>query len=220
MDVVGGLVEVVFVVDLAHDLLEHILDGHQAGDAAVLIDDDGDVIAVGAELPEQVVETLGFRNEHRRPQDLADAQFLASVYPQEILGQEDAYDLVQIAIHHRKARMAALDDARQELLGRGRDVDDIHARARHHDVACRQLGGLQHALDHGKRLRVQQVALACGMQECDELLAVFGFAHQERREALEQAGSCLGGKFFHGNDDGGVAEGRRETRCLVSPYAA
>ena len=72
------------------------------------------------------------------------------------------------------------------------DVDDIHLRARHHDVAHLQLGDLQHAFDHGQRVGVQQVALVGGVQQLDQLLAVFRLAHQDRAEALEQSGFGCG----------------------------
>jgi hypothetical protein len=36
---------VVFVLDVADDLLQDVLDGDEARDAAVLVDDDGDVVA-------------------------------------------------------------------------------------------------------------------------------------------------------------------------------
>ena len=44
------------VLDLADDLLEHVLDGDQPGGVAELVDDDRDVVAVGAEVAQQVVE--------------------------------------------------------------------------------------------------------------------------------------------------------------------
>ena len=71
-DVVLGLVEVVLVLDVADDLLEHVLDGHQAGDAAVLVDHDRHVVAVarGSRL-QQHVQPLRFGDEHRRAQHLA-----------------------------------------------------------------------------------------------------------------------------------------------------
>src|ERR1700748_3333350 len=42
-DVVFFLIEVVFVLDVADDLLEHILDRDEARNTAVLVDDDRDV---------------------------------------------------------------------------------------------------------------------------------------------------------------------------------
>ena len=60
-DVVLALVEVVLVLDVADDLLEHVLDRHEARHAAVFVDDDRDVVAVGAELAQQHVEALRLR---------------------------------------------------------------------------------------------------------------------------------------------------------------
>ena len=44
------VLDVELIVDLADDLLDHVLDGDQARDAAVFIDHDRHVIAVAAEL--------------------------------------------------------------------------------------------------------------------------------------------------------------------------
>ena len=55
----AGLLGVVLVGDLADDLLEDVLDGDDAGGAAVLVDDDGDVPALRLHLAQQVVDRLG-----------------------------------------------------------------------------------------------------------------------------------------------------------------
>src|SRR3546814_18489919 len=55
----GVLGVVVLVVDLADDLLQHVLDGEMAGDAAVLVDDDRPVVARLAELAKQHVQGIG-----------------------------------------------------------------------------------------------------------------------------------------------------------------
>ena len=65
-DVVGAVVEVEFVLDVAHDLLQHVLDRHKPRYAAVLVHDDRDVIAIGAELAQQHVHALALGHEHRR----------------------------------------------------------------------------------------------------------------------------------------------------------
>jgi hypothetical protein len=57
------------------DLLEHVLDRHQAGHAAVLVDHDRHVVAAGAELAQQHVEALRLGHEHRRAQHLAHVEF-------------------------------------------------------------------------------------------------------------------------------------------------
>ena len=50
---------VVLVLYLAHDLIEQVLDGHEAGRAAVLVEHDGDVHATALERAQQIV------HEHR-----------------------------------------------------------------------------------------------------------------------------------------------------------
>jgi hypothetical protein len=61
-------------------------------------------------------------------------------------------------------------------------------RARDHDFAHLAFGDLQHALHHGQRIGIQQVALVGGMQQLDQLLAVFRFAQQKCGEAFQQTG--------------------------------
>src|SRR5690606_22971021 len=58
-------VRVVLIADVADDLLEHIFDRDEPGDAAVLIDDDRHVMMADAKLLEQHVEALALRNESR-----------------------------------------------------------------------------------------------------------------------------------------------------------
>ena len=50
-DVVGVLIDVVeFIIDFTHDLLEHIFDRDQAGDAAELVNHNGHVVALEFEV--------------------------------------------------------------------------------------------------------------------------------------------------------------------------
>ena len=92
-----------------------------------------------------------------------------------------------LPLGHGKARVRGLDDERNELVGRLADVDHVHLRARHHDVARLQLGDLQHAFDHRERVGVEQIALVRGAQQLDQLLAVLGLAHDEGRDAARAA---------------------------------
>ena len=63
------LLDVVLVLDLAHDLLEQVLDRDQARRAAVLVEHDRDVDLAPLELVEQVVDRHRLRHEHGRPQE-------------------------------------------------------------------------------------------------------------------------------------------------------
>ena len=68
------LVDVELVVDVAHDLLDGVFDRDEPGDPTVLVDHDGHMVAVAAELLEQDVNPLGFRHHHRRTRALADVE--------------------------------------------------------------------------------------------------------------------------------------------------
>ena len=62
------LLGVVLVLDLADDLLEEVLDGHEAGRPAVLVEHDRDVDLAPLELVQQVVDGHALGHEHRRPE--------------------------------------------------------------------------------------------------------------------------------------------------------
>jgi hypothetical protein len=86
-----------FILDLTDDLLEHVLDRHQARNATVLVDHDRHVVAVLAELAQQYVETLALRHHRRPAQQFADVEARAIVVEdvgQEVLGEKDAEHVV------------------------------------------------------------------------------------------------------------------------------
>ncbi len=88
---VGLVLLIEFIVDFADDLLQRILDRHQAGNAAVFIHDDRHVIAIAAEFLQQHVDALGLRHEHRRSHALADVKpvlriLFAGEHAQQVLG--------------------------------------------------------------------------------------------------------------------------------------
>ena len=92
------LLLVVLVLDLADDLLEQVLDGHEAGGPAVLVEHDRDVDLAPLELVEQVVDAHRLGHEDGGPQERA-AALGRSVAErlqerQQVLGVEDADDLV------------------------------------------------------------------------------------------------------------------------------
>lgn len=57
--------EVGFVVDLADHLLEQVLDGDDAVDRAVLVDDDGELLSFRPEPPQGVGDPHAIRHHHR-----------------------------------------------------------------------------------------------------------------------------------------------------------
>uniref|UniRef100_A0A1I8A2A8 NAD-specific glutamate dehydrogenase n=1 Tax=Steinernema glaseri TaxID=37863 RepID=A0A1I8A2A8_9BILA len=164
------------VLDVADDLLQHVLDGHQACHAAVFVDDDGHVVVVGAKLAQQHVQALGLGHEGGRAQQVLDVEAVAVLLEdqrQQVLGQQYAKHVVVALADHRVARMRGVDHCRQELARGLRRLDADHLRARHHDVAHLQVGDLDRTFDDGQGLAVEQLVLVRFAQQLEELLAVF-----------------------------------------------
>src|SRR5690349_22265660 len=67
---------VVLVGDVAHELLDQVLEGHEAGDAAVLVDDHREVVGLDLHLAQQRVGLHRVGHEHRGPHELADREAL------------------------------------------------------------------------------------------------------------------------------------------------
>ena len=66
-----GLVDVELVDDLADELLDQVLEGHDAGGAAVLVDDDGEVELAGLHLAHEGGDPFGLGDVVRRSAHLA-----------------------------------------------------------------------------------------------------------------------------------------------------
>ena len=147
-DVVLGLVEVVLVLDVAHDLLDHVLDGDEPRHAAVFVHDDRDVVAVGAEFLEQHVQALGFRHEHGGPEHLADVELLLGVEAQQVLREEDADHVVAVVLEdgETRGRLSITNGMNASGLSAA-SIMSVWERGKS-DVADLRLGHLQHALDH------------------------------------------------------------------------
>ena len=172
--------DVVLVLDLADDLLDQILDGDEAVDAAELVDDEGEMLARQAHLQQQVEDAHGGCHE----QDLAQIRLqiegrmfdagAAGPRRQQILDVDEADDVVEGLAIDRQARMAMGAELAQQIfiadvLGHGGDVG-----ARNHDIAGRDIAqpddvAQQAALAGGDRLVVMAaVALRLGL--LDDLL--------------------------------------------------
>ena len=180
---------VVFVVDLADDLFEHVLDRDQTGDAAVFVDHDRHVVARLAELAQQHVEALGFGNQHRWAQQRVGAvrAIVGDHAAQQVLGQQDAEDLVLVLAVHRETRMAGFDHALHQFQQRGLGGQGHHLRARDHHVADGEVGNGDRAFHHSQGVGGDQ-AIGLGIaQQFDQIFAGAGFAGKHRADALQPA---------------------------------
>src|SRR5579884_398276 len=73
-DLLDGLLgHVELVLDLAHDLLEQVLERRDADHRAVLVDDHGEVVVRAPELLQQRGEVFGLWNDVRRPEETVEA---------------------------------------------------------------------------------------------------------------------------------------------------
>src|SRR5690554_4137568 len=172
---VGVFVEVVLVINLTDDLLDHVLDGHQLCQAAVFVHDHRHVIAAFLEQLEQRVKAFALGDEQRRTQQFAHVELAGVVaeITQKVLRDEDADDVIAAFADDGEARIAGFDDGRQQL---SRVIDPRQHRnlgAWDHDVSGLQLRDVQHALDHRQRIRIEQTALMSITKKLEEIVLIF-----------------------------------------------
>jgi len=137
-------VAVGLVVDLAHDLLEQVLDRHDALAAAVLVHHDRHVLAALAHDSEGI-ESLDALGEHERGMgDGADPAAPGDQVPE----VHHSGDAIQVGFGGGGgAREAGFDQPAQCLLGRQVLVQHEHVAAGGEDLAQRPLGDVERPRD-------------------------------------------------------------------------
>src|SRR5207244_191104 len=119
------------VLDLAHDLLDDVLEGDQAGGAPVLVHHDRHVRAALLEVPLQRVERAALGDEEDlaldRRQVLGGAQLVAAV--EEVLHVHHADHVVDVGRGERIARGGGQGDDGQVLLQAARERGGAVRRA-------------------------------------------------------------------------------------------
>ncbi len=91
------------VLNIADDLLKHVLNGDETNNTAVFVDDDRHMIATVTKLLKQDVEAFAFRDEHSRSQEGCPGQpmsFTLLLAMQKILRQQDAHHAIFVTIGH------------------------------------------------------------------------------------------------------------------------
>ena len=136
-----------------------VLHRHEAGYAAVFVDDDGNVNAAALHTFQQLVEADRFGDVKRLSDDVFEGKgrigTLGRHVPQEFLRVEDADDVVGRGADHWHSGVPACDHQQAGFLERGIGGDAFHFGARRHDGRDVFLLGGDHALDHPPRLRSQ-----------------------------------------------------------------
>ncbi len=146
-----GFLDVVLVLDLADDLLDHVLDGDQALGPAELVDDDGEVDALRPHPREQVDHAHRFRDEQglahqrRRSSGRALGSTLAT---EDVLDVNHADDLVEAFAIDGQAAVPGVGEGADQLVeaDRRRHRDDVAAGDA--DVARGPLAEVEQVAEH------------------------------------------------------------------------
>ncbi len=127
------------VLDVADDLLDDVLERDEALHLAIFVDHDGEVALALEEGVELVRNGARVRHEPRRQQYILDVDLrrIAIVLlkcREEVLGVENANDVVRRVLPNRDPRVAALQNGVDDILRVFLDVEHGHLGAVNHDV--------------------------------------------------------------------------------------
>ena len=141
--------DLVFVMDLACNLLQDVLDGHQPGHSSVLIDHNGHVGGLPLQFRQQLGNPFGFGNELDWPHQALQAVVGHRTVPDvdQVLQIDKSLDVFDMVPVNRNPGMLGGSDQLLEHLGRGLDVDGHHMGTRNHDVSRRGLPEFHHRLN-------------------------------------------------------------------------
>ena len=145
------------VGDLPDDLLDDVLDRHDADDAAVLVDDDRHRGALALQVGEQVVQRLGLGHDQRVVDDRLDRRVrpLLHQLAGELVSVHEAADAVAVfVLGDEQARVAAETHSAQRGLDVLGDVDRDDRRDRRHHLARLLLVQVEDAREHPRLARV------------------------------------------------------------------
>src|SRR5215204_1584539 len=166
---------VVLVGDVAHEFLDDVFEGHEAGDAAVLVDDHGEMVRLELHLAEQCIGLHRVGHEHRRAHELADGEVVGVERPlepeaREIAEIQDAADVVGVTLDHGNARIPGLQEQGHGLPEVRGGVDRDHVGARHHHLADDGVVELEDRVDELAVALFEHVELGCLVDHAEQLL--------------------------------------------------
>ena len=120
------------VGDVAHDLLDQVLEGHHAVGAAVLVDDDRHLHALLAQQGQQRIELDAVGHGGRRGDDVADAHIASPVGRDAdgLLDVDDAEHVVGATADHRETRVAGLPGRLDDVVRGVAAFEEVHADPR------------------------------------------------------------------------------------------
>ncbi len=146
-----GILVVMLVLDLAHDLLDDVLEGHDAADAAELVDDDRHVKSVRLHLAEEHADPLRLGDEgDRGPHELEDRAGAVTALLEQaeyVLGVENPLHVVGGLPVHGVTAVPALFDLVEHHAETGLHLERDHLHPRHHHLARHGVLELEHAVE-------------------------------------------------------------------------
>ena len=169
--------EVVFVADVADDLLDEILERHDARRAAVLVDDDREVLVFASHLRQSREHVLAVGQHLDRPHEVSDPTGARRSDSARVVTQvadvHEADDVIVRSADDRVPRVRARCDNLQRLRDRRRRVEELDLGARHQHLAQSPVPSREDFVDQPALVATQRLV------RCNEAAQFFfadGFA--------------------------------------------
>src|SRR5262245_80593 len=160
---------VVFVLDLADDLFEYVFKRQDALDAAVFVDDYGQVDAALLQALKDVSEPGRVGNEDRLAHDLFQVEYaLIEQEGHDVLAVEPADYLVEIPAVDWQARIARDLELAHDLFETGALFERHDLGARDHNFARGQVGEFEDVVDHLTLFLLQLARLMADIDQAPE----------------------------------------------------
>ena len=162
------------IIDVADNLLQHVLNREETGHFTELIHDESEMLMLALEFLQEKIQRHRFRDELCLSQMLLQPIVGVEKRGKEILGVKESLYVTEITFNYREARVSALIRFPQPLVLGLRDVDRLDLASRNHDVRGGELRNLQYAFNHEERVIAQNAVCLCGAQRRDKLLVCIG----------------------------------------------
>ena len=183
----------IFLVDIAHDLLDQVLDRHDTGESAILVHQDRHMMPCLLHAAEQLVRILCLRHKKRLVEHPSDIAFFQRIFPKfdhHVLHMEHTDDIINAFLIYRYPAVPCLKDLIDLRLKRIFNVNGKHITPWHHDLLRRPLIELKHRVDHLTLVVIKCTALIPHFEECFDLflrhslLLVFGLHMKDLQNQL------------------------------------
>lgn len=146
------VVGVKLILDLSDDLLHDVLDGDDAGGAAVLVHHDDHLVVAGLHLGEQRDDVLGVGHVVGRAHVARDGRGALAIVKDgrdDVLDVRNAHDAVNGAVVDGDAAIAGAAHGGQDLGERRGVLHGGHVNAGDHDLAGDGVAQINDLVDHG-----------------------------------------------------------------------